>query len=105
MYVSYDKNNVITAVSETPFAVSGQNIRKVELPKGSDPNKLVGRELYMKAKKATKDLRVAVICNWGDACGIATYSQVPCRTRLRIRSPTFTSSPRSSRTTSRTRTM
>lgn len=75
MYVSYDKNNVITAVSETPFAVSGQNIKKVELPKGVDPNKLVGRELYMKAKKAVKDMRVAVICNWGDACGIATYSK------------------------------
>jgi len=34
----------------------------------------VGQILSKKPKKEIKDLRVAAICNWGDACGIATYS-------------------------------
>jgi len=75
MYVSYDKNNVITAVSEVPFAINGQKMKQVILNKGTDPHKLVGRELFTKKKKPIKDLRVAAICNWGDACGIATYSK------------------------------
>jgi glycosyltransferase involved in cell wall biosynthesis len=75
MYVSYDKNNVITAVSGFPFSANGQNIKKLNLSKDTDINKLVGKEIYNKAKKAVKGLRVAAICNWGDACGIATYSK------------------------------
>jgi len=75
MYVSYDKNNVITAVSEVPFTANGQKIKRVALLKGADPHKLVGRSFFNKARKQVKDLRVAAICNWGDACGIATYSK------------------------------
>ncbi len=75
MYVSYDKNNVITAVSNTPFVISGQQIKKVEIPKDIDINKLVGKEFFTKQKRKIKELKVAVVCNWGDSCGIATYSK------------------------------
>lgn len=75
MYVSYDRNNVITAVSDVPFVVSGQIVKQISLPKDVDINKLVGKEIFTKNKKAIKDLKVAAICNWGDACGIATYSK------------------------------
>ena len=75
MYVSHNQHNIITAVSAEPFNSNGQNIVKIHITKDMDPNKLVGKLLNTKPKKQIKDLRVAAICNWGDACGIATYSK------------------------------
>ncbi len=72
-YLACDANNTIVAISEVPFTIEGINLVKVKLPKGTG-EKIVGKTLSNKPKKAVKDLRVAVICNWKDACGIATYS-------------------------------
>jgi glycosyltransferase involved in cell wall biosynthesis len=73
MYVSYDKNNVITAISKSPFKIKGQFVKKTNLPI-EEAQVLIGKQI-VKSKKPIKDLKVAVICNWGDACGIATYSK------------------------------
>lgn len=75
MFVSYDKNNIITAISETSFSVSGQKVVKFDFPKNTNGKSLIGKKLSPKNKKEIKDLRVAVVCNWGDNCGIATYSK------------------------------
>src|SRR5581483_8856536 len=70
MYVSCDKNNVITAISERPFSIRNQKTQWFDF---IDVD-CVGKSLP-RTKKRIEDLRVAVICNWGDECGIATYSK------------------------------
>lgn len=75
MYVSYNKKNVITAVSDKPFAITGQTtILKEAIPK-SEWNKLIGTKINQGQSKQTSDLRVAFICNWNDFCGISTYTK------------------------------
>lgn len=74
MYVTYNKNKIITAASESQFNVYGQQSIKIEI-KNTDISKIIGKSISTKPKKTIKDLRVAVICNWGDKCGIATYSK------------------------------
>jgi glycosyltransferase involved in cell wall biosynthesis len=37
-------------------------------------NALIGKKLALGSQKTLEDMRVAVICNWGDQCGIATYT-------------------------------
>ncbi len=73
MYISYDENNVIVAVSEQPFMNPNQRVMKFELPAGADPHKLIGTKLPT-VRKPEKQTKVALICNWGDHCGIATYT-------------------------------
>lgn len=73
MYVSYDKNHVITAISKLPFKIKGQTVKKSNISI-EDSQELIGKQI-IKSKKPIKDLKVAAICNWGDNCGIATYSK------------------------------
>lgn len=75
MYVSVNRHEIITAVSDTHFEIEGQTIVIVpDLPKG-EREKLVGTKIGGNVKKKTKDIRLAVICNWHDTCGISTYTQ------------------------------
>jgi glycosyltransferase involved in cell wall biosynthesis len=80
MYVLYNDQNVITAVSDTPVESPGQKALRVSRY-GGDPDKLIGKWVYNggismhKVPKEAADLRVAVICNWNDRCGISTYSK------------------------------
>jgi glycosyltransferase involved in cell wall biosynthesis len=73
MYISYDEKNLIVAVSKHPFTNPSHVVMKVDLPEGSDHHKMVGKMIPVK-QKTHDNLRVALICNWGDHCGIATYA-------------------------------
>jgi hypothetical protein len=75
MFVAVNRKNVITAVSEQPFSITGYNV--VQLPDvqpKSEWGKLVGTKLKTDLKK-TEQLKIAFICNWNDQCGISTYSK------------------------------
>jgi len=71
MYISYDKHNVIRACSLKPIKVAGQKIIKTE--QYAD-ERLSGKRLVLGDLNHRSNLRVALICNWGDRCGIATYT-------------------------------
>lgn len=71
MYIAYhNKHGSISAVSDKYFEMSNHTVIEV---KDQDKLKLVGTQIP-KVKKEIKDLRVACICNWNDACGISTYT-------------------------------
>ena len=76
MYLAYNKKNVITAVSDKPFSISGQTTVSKEdpMPK-SEWHKLIGTKINNEQQKKTSELRVAFICNWNDYCGISTYTK------------------------------
>ncbi len=76
MFVAVNKKNVIMAVSEKYFAISGHTTKVCEanLPK-SDWHTLIGTKANEGAEKVIKDLKVAFICNWNDCCGISTYTK------------------------------
>ena len=76
MYVAYNKKNVITAVSETPFSIAGQTtvLKEMPVPK-SEWHKLIGTKVNAGELKPVADLRIAMICNWNDFCGISTYTK------------------------------
>lgn len=69
-FVSVNKNSVITAVSERPFAGLVEGCRTIKLEGNHDPKKILGRRISEKKDK----LRLAVLCNWGQECGISTYT-------------------------------
>lgn len=62
-YISINDRNIITAVSDQEFDKS------VEI-KMEASRSLLGRKIGKKVDK----LRVAMIANWGQACGISTYT-------------------------------
>lgn len=76
MFLSIDQNNVIQAASRTtPLKIAGnRNLNYPELNHHAEKS-LVGKKLLDKPIKELKDLRIAGICNWGDQCGIATYTE------------------------------
>ncbi len=74
-YLTFNKHSIITAISDYEFLSEGQKTIKVNLPKHIEGEDIVGKILSKKPKKEIKYLRIAVICNWGDNCGIATYSK------------------------------
>lgn len=63
-YVSISDRGMITAISEKYFDDT------VEIPGPADKS-LLGKRMIHKTDK----LRVAVICNWGQNCGISTYAK------------------------------
>lgn len=72
MYVAYDSNNIIRAVSNKCFKATGQTV--VNVPK-DDKEYLVGKKItHTQSFKPFADMKVAMICNWNDQCGISTYS-------------------------------
>lgn len=75
MYIAIDRNNVIRAVSANPFRVAGKEVRTVANNPRTDWQSLVGKRVADRDGPApAKSIRVAMICNWGQQCGIATYS-------------------------------
>ncbi len=76
MFVAYNKKKVITAVSATPFVITGNIVEQVEnnAPK-EEWHKFIGTKFGGVKQKDIKELKVAAICNWNDFCGISTYSK------------------------------
>jgi glycosyltransferase involved in cell wall biosynthesis len=72
MWIAVNKKNVIVAVSEHPFSMSGHTVMESKESK-DQCFQLIGTKL--KKEIPIKDLRVAFICNWNDNCGISTYSK------------------------------
>lgn len=72
MYVSLNANDMIDAVSQQPINIKGKKTIKIDL--SEEASKLIGKRLLFGKRKETSELRIAVICNWGDRCGIATYT-------------------------------
>lgn len=74
MYVSINPQGTIQAISkEKPIRIAGN--KTFNIPKLTDDKSLVGKKLILGQPKPLNELRVAGICNWGDQCGIATYSE------------------------------
>tara|TARA_B100001778_G_scaffold334019_1_gene344012 strand:- start:1208 stop:2527 length:1320 start_codon:yes stop_codon:yes gene_type:complete len=79
LYLSYDKNFIVRSVSTSPVVAEGQTSKRIV---GDDNlRQLVGRKVPYDMLdpqdfniKDTSELRVAVVCNWNDKCGISTYT-------------------------------
>jgi hypothetical protein len=75
MWVALNKKNVIVALSEHPFSMTGYNVVESDLKEPKDKwHSLVGKKFNTGEPKEVKDLKIAFICNWNDSCGISTYS-------------------------------
>lgn len=74
MYVSINQQGVIQAISkEKAIRVTGNQTFFIENLVGD--NSLIGKKIGTNKTKDISELKVAGICNWGDQCGIATYSE------------------------------
>ena len=79
LYLSYDKNYIVRSVSTSPVVTEGQ-FRKTIV--GDDNTRqLVGRKVPYDMIdsqdiniKEISELKVAIVCNWNDKCGISTYT-------------------------------
>ncbi len=79
MHISYNKNLVVNIISDTPIETDQKTkeVSKQNITIGKRmPSAIISKEDY--TKKEIKELRVAFITNWGDNCGIATYSKYLC---------------------------
>lgn len=80
MFVLVDHNGRVTAVSDRPIRVEGHQCVPVRQFEG-DWDDLIGKKVanggvvMSVSPKPVSELRVAVICNWNDRCGISTYSK------------------------------
>lgn len=75
MWVALNKKNIITALSEHLFSMTGYTVQQIDLKDPKDQwHSLIGKKLSLGDTKDIKDLRIAFICNWNDSCGISTYS-------------------------------
>ena len=74
MYVSINQAGVIQAVSKDKAIRIGGN-KTIYLPNLDESKPLVGKKVIEGNSKSLSELKVAGICNWGDQCGIATYSE------------------------------
>lgn len=69
IYVSINSRGIITCISDRPFIIEGQET--IKLNKKLD-RKLIGKKI---PKEKIEGLKIAIICNWEDKCGISTYSK------------------------------
>lgn len=69
MYISYNKYNIIKAVSNKPIKIVDHIL--IETDQLESEN-IIGKKLIL--GNQNENLRVALVCNWGDRCGIATYT-------------------------------
>lgn len=75
MWIALNKKNVIVALSEHSFTMTGYNIIESDLKEPKEKwHSLIGKKLNSGESKSIKELKVAFICNWNDSCGISTYS-------------------------------
>ena len=79
MFLSLDENLIVRNISDTPTSVAGQSSRLSD--KTYDWDSLLGKRIPQTMmldtdfKTKTPDqMRVAIVCNWDDKCGISTYS-------------------------------
>lgn len=71
MRLYYDKNNVVRLASTKPIHSNMYDF--VEIDKIlANP---IGKRIVFNKGSKSGGLRIALICNWDDACGIATYSK------------------------------
>jgi glycosyltransferase involved in cell wall biosynthesis len=79
MYVSYDSRNKISAISDHPVKVAGESLVKISGAQRSlyqfDRRKGNGGCFMSLPAKPIPELKIAVICNWNDKCGISTYAK------------------------------
>lgn len=77
MYIGVDSRGLIRVVSDKPFnSDSMAVVRTGDLP-AAERRRIIGKRYggNREMKKPASELRVALVCNWGDQCGIATYSE------------------------------
>lgn len=74
MFAIINENNVVIATSEHPVKIG--NNRSIKITKDVDRNALIGTKVVANYDKPACELKVAFICNYGDNCGIATYSNM-----------------------------
>lgn len=74
IFLSVDKYGVVKSVSD--LAIKQTNTSTIETAQldGVDKLALIGKHVRFGLPKEANKLRVAVICNWADRCGISTYS-------------------------------
>jgi len=72
MYLSLDKHSFVRSVSETPIRSKGMRIIQTDKFDAS----VLGQKIVFDEKPDLSNLRLAIICNWGDQCGIATYTKL-----------------------------
>ena len=75
MYVSLNNYNVIEAASKQSINIKGKKTHFVEEFRNRSEKELIGKKLLVGNLKPPEELRIALICNWGDRCGIATYTE------------------------------
>jgi glycosyltransferase involved in cell wall biosynthesis len=76
MYIAYDNRNIVRAISDQPFRTAGRSVAKIcdKLNREEWPV-VIGKTLTKSDRPTLRsDLRVAMICNWKDQCGISTYA-------------------------------
>lgn len=69
MLLYYDDRDIVRAASDRPLVTNVFKCVEVSIQPGMNP---IGKKLVFGGKAG---MRLAVICNWGDACGIATYTK------------------------------
>jgi len=74
MYVSINQQGLIQAASkEKAIRINGN--QTYHIPSLVDEKSLIGKRVVTGGSKQLSELKIAGICNWGDQCGIATYSE------------------------------
>ena len=76
MYVSLNNDNVVEAASKQSINIQGRKSLKVAELQDCTERYLIGKKLLFEKEKSSEQLRIALICNWGDKCGIATYTEM-----------------------------
>lgn len=71
-YLLVDQDDLIVACSKT--YLSSKECRTIFVT-NKDNNDLVGKKVVFGGRKKMSEIRLAVICNWGDKCGISTYTR------------------------------
>lgn len=76
MFVSYSPDNIIRAVSERPIHTPNNHLIETSDLDAISKKDLIGKRLTFGPVADSSKLRVAMICNFSDLCGIATYSEM-----------------------------
>lgn len=66
----FDDKNIVRLASTNPIVTNTLRFVEIDRPVVNP----IGKKLVFKGGQKPGTVRVAIICNWGDACGIATYS-------------------------------
>jgi len=79
MFISFDNNLVVRHISDIELFANGQTCRKADNKYNWESllGKRIPKSMLLKSDfkhKPVNEIRVAMICNWKDQCGISTYS-------------------------------